>query len=305
MTEEAASWAVDTWALALGAAPPTHIPSPPAPFATPKHMSQVSPARHNPTAPSSPTYMQPDHRHLTITSPIPIELIRIPAGDFLMGSDPTRDPDALENEQPQRTVTLSEYYIGKHPITNHQYAGYLARDPKALAASPFVLYNLPAGHPANFVSFHNAMAFVRWLSEATGLKVGLPKEAEWERAARGTGGNTYPWGDSPPTEALCNFANNVSGDPRTTPVGFYSPQGDSPDGCADMAGNVMEWTLGLADRVWRNHGWRNQGYRILRGGSYAAPQQYVRSSCRSSSDDPKRQNGLFGFRIVVRPPLAS
>jgi formylglycine-generating enzyme required for sulfatase activity len=87
-------------------------------------------------------------------------------------------------------------------------------------------------HPVR-VSWHDAVAYATWAGKR------LPSEEEWEKAARGTDGRKYPWGDEEPTPDLCNFGKNEGG---TTPVGKYSPQGDSPYGCADMAGNVWEWT---------------------------------------------------------------
>ena len=102
----------------------------------------------------------------------------------------------------------------------------------------------PAGkedHPVVNVSWKDAVAFCRWLSQASGKTIRLPTEAEWEKAARGDDGRIYPWGDEPPTKELCNFSNNV-GD--TTPVGQY-PAGASLCGALDMAGNVWEWTGSL------------------------------------------------------------
>ena len=99
-----------------------------------------------------------------------------------------------------------------------------------------------------------------------------------------------PWGDQEPTEELCNFGRNVG---TTTPVGRYSPQGDSPDGCVDMSGNVWEWTASLyrEDRDWRT--WR--------GGSWYANRDYARAASRYSSTPNSRLN-YYGFRVLVRRP---
>ncbi len=94
------------------------------------------------------------------------------------------------------------------------------------------------------VSWDDAVAFCSWLTQASSRDIRLPTEAQWEKAARGTNGNLYPWGNQPPDDVRCNFNMNV-GD--TTPIGTYSPDGDSPYGCADMAGNVWEWCADWLD----------------------------------------------------------
>jgi formylglycine-generating enzyme required for sulfatase activity len=101
------------------------------------------------------------------------------------------------------------------------------------------------------VSWDDAKAFCDW----AGLV--LPSEEQWEKAARGADGRRWPWGNEPPTDRHCNFNMNVK---DTTPVGRYSPLGDSPFGCADMAGNVWEWTGSWFDT--------QQTRRVVRGGSW-------------------------------------
>ena len=92
------------------------------------------------------------------------------------------------------------------------------------------------------MNWFDAVSFCEWLSHESGRRVSLPSEAEWEKAARGTDGRLYPWGDDKPSPDLLDF----SGHPRgTSPIGHYSPQSDSPYGCADMMGNVREWTRSL------------------------------------------------------------
>ena len=92
------------------------------------------------------------------------------------------------------------------------------------------------------VSWYDVVTYCRWLSKVTGKPYRLPSEAEWEKAARGSEGWIYPWGNEW-DEKLCNSLEGGKG--GTSPVGMYSPAGDSPYDCADMAGNVWEWTRSL------------------------------------------------------------
>lgn len=162
-----------------------------------------------------------------------------------------------------------------------------------------------------YVSWDNAVAFCKWATTVVGarytspLSIRLPTEAEWEKAARGTDGRLFPWGNEPPDQTRCNFGQNV-GD--TTPVGRYSPRGDSPYGCADLAGNVSEW---CAD--WYGSGYyrsaparnppgpANGEYRVVRGGAFSYAPHYLRAAHRSSGD-PISRYGSVGFRCVVGSP---
>ena len=107
---------------------------------------------------------------LTIESPIHLELVRVPAGEFLMGSDPKVDKDALANEQPQHPLTLPEYYIGKYPVTNEQYAAFM-KVARQTAPEHWKNGKIPASkenHPVVYVSWRDAVAFCQWLSQASG-----------------------------------------------------------------------------------------------------------------------------------------
>jgi len=235
-------------------------------------------------------------------------MVWIPPGPFLIGSDKGKDPQALDDELPQHEVTLPGYWIGRYPVTVAQFrafveaSGHRPGDPGSLKG--------PGDHPVVNVTWYDALAYCRWLSEKAGIPVALPSEAEWEKAARGTDGRIYPWGDEPPDEGRCSFENHVRG---TTPVGRYSPQGDSPYGCADMAGNVWEWTRSLWGEDLRKPDFKypydpedgrenletgRDVRRVLRGGAFLDEDRRVRCAARLRLD-PNRRYGDFGFRVVA------
>lgn len=233
-----------------------------------------------------------------------IELIRIPAGPFLYGSSDS-DKMALDREKPQRTVDLPEYWIGRNPVTNAQFARFVQAanyrttaeikgQGRAWTGSKWdwvkgADWRHPSGpessiagkndHPVVQVSWDDAQAFCAW----AGLT--LPTEEQWEKASRGADGRIWPWGDDTPTDRHCNFNMNVK---DTTPVGRYSPRGDGPYGCVDMAGNVWEWT-----GSW----YEIDKTRALRGGSWVNLVQLTRAAYRLVVTPDLWFNGV-GFRVV-------
>ena len=233
-----------------------------------------------------------------------IELIYIPAGPFLYGSADS-DKMAQDREKPQRTIDLPGYWIGRAPVTNDQFARFVRATGHRTTAEAegkgwgwtgskwdWIVgadWQHPRGpdsaiagkgdHPVVQVSWHDAQAFCDWAGLA------LPTEEQWEKAARGTDGRIWPWSSQPPTIEHCNFNGNV-GD--TTPVGKYSPQGDSPFGCVDMSGNVWEWTAS----------WFTEGdTRALRGGAWGYDDRVTRAAFRSDGI-PHNRDDLVGFRVV-------
>ncbi|MBX3000992.1 MAG: formylglycine-generating enzyme family protein [Caldilineaceae bacterium] len=232
-------------------------------------------------------------------SKIAFDWVTIPAGEFLRGSDKSKDSSASDSETPQRRIYLSEYQIARVPVTNAQYKAFIDatdhRKPEHWEGG-----EIPRGktdHPVVYVTWHDAMAFCTWAG------VRLPTEAEWEKAARGADGRIYPWGNQPPDAKRCNFGGNV-GD--TTPVGSY-PAGASPYGVLDMAGNVWEW---VNDWYQSNYysvspGSNPQGpdmgiSRVLRGGSWIGNVNVVRSTYRSYYL-PGDWFDFIGFRCVRSP----
>ncbi len=225
---------------------------------------------------------------------IGIDLVSIPAGEFLMGSDPARDGQASSDEGPQHRVYLPAFQLSRTPVTNRQYKDFVDatghRMPQTWAGG-----KIPRGkedHPVAHVSWHDTLAFCAW----AGLR--LPSEAEWEKGARGTDGRWYPWGNEAPDAGRCNCSNMVN---DTTPVGIY-PLGASPYGLLDMAGNVREWTstvlrpypYGADDG--REHP-AVPGSRVLRGGSWDDVPRGVRAAARLAGN-PDLRYADFGFRCA-------
>ncbi len=191
----------------------------------------------------------------------PLNLARIPAGEFLMGT-----PDANTDERPVHRVYVSEFFIGRYLVTQDEYARFLTatgRPAPAVRALPRITTNgreddfrqlaapyvwdesgrPPASHrahPVVLVTFDDATAFCRWTGDQLGRPVRLPTEAEWEKAARGgLEGQRYPWGDDI-DPSRCNFLSDVSvkAQKGTRPTGMFPP---NAHGLYDVAGNVWEW----------------------------------------------------------------
>jgi formylglycine-generating enzyme required for sulfatase activity len=255
-----------------------------------------------------------------------LELVRVPAGEFLMGSNLNLFKFAEDNEKPQHRVYLNEYFIGRYPVTVAQFAVFVAETcyrTEAERDGYEVVWQHPHDkssyvhskqHPVVCVTWNDAIAFCEWLSRQTGHVVSLPTEAEWEKAARWDAtkqkARIWPWGN---TFDKSKTNTNESRVRDTTPVGVYSAKGgDSLYGCADMAGNIWEWCADWydgneykkrANMVLRNPSGPAAGdYRVLRGGSYFYHGSVARCACRLV-DRPNYGVGLIGlngFRVVVR-----
>jgi iron(II)-dependent oxidoreductase len=240
------------------------------------------------------------------------ELVPVPEGKFLMGND--RDKDA----RPKHEVFLPGFKIGRYPVTNAQYRAFINATGREWNSSKGLRPEF-ANCPAESLDWHDARAFCEWLTvewrkagRISGDEmVRLPTEAEWEKAARGTDGRDYPWGDSW-EEGRCNTSESKIG--GTCSVGMF-PGGASPYGCLDMVGNVWEWTSSLWGRDWEKPSFKypyrpgdgrqnldagNEALRVLRGGSGSGGRSSARCSFRYRLV-PSRGGVIVGFRVVVSP----
>jgi len=219
------------------------------------------------------------------------------------------------NESPQHQVELPEYWIGVHPITNEQYAEFISQTgypaPKKVGWFGKKPSREKLDHPVVGVSWFDAVAYCRWLSEQTGHDYQLPSEAEWEKAARGDDGRLYPWGNEWDA-SRCNFQSD-----DTTSVTAH-PAGESPYGCLDMAGNVWEWTSTLWGDDWQTPEFPypynasdgrddlqapNNINRIFRGGSFNEEMSQLRCSTRRFYA-PDHQDKRRGFRVVRKKRIS-
>lgn len=181
---------------------------------------------------------------------------------------------------------LSEFYIDRYLVTN---ADYLAFVEDSHYAPPWSNPDFPKSkptHPVVFVSWEDAIAYCRWMSSKSGRTYRLPTTPEWEKAAGGVDGDRYPWGIQWDPQK----ANTIEGEKGgTTPVGQYSPGGDSPYGVADMAGNVWEWC--------ENERSQDKPGRFLKGGAFDLDKKYARCNTPNWAIQTSRYQNV-GFRVM-------
>lgn len=173
-----------------------------------------------------------------------LQFVPIPAGDFMIGSSHSADPKATDDEMPQHELNVSDFYIMRYPVTNAQYHQFMQatghRHPLFWVDGKYPLEK--ADHPVVGVSFLDAAAFCRWARDLTGLAVRLPSEPEWEKAVRGPDGRLFPWGNRWENGRANTAESKIGG---TSPVGQFSPAGDSVYGVAEAGGNVQQWTASI------------------------------------------------------------
>jgi formylglycine-generating enzyme required for sulfatase activity len=225
-------------------------------------------------------------------------LIRIPAGNFLMGWDQGQDC-----ERPIHRVSIDSFLLAATQVTNEQYDLYL----RSTSAAPPPFWNYPNfNHPQQPVagpSWYEAVRYCEWLSQQTGRHLRLPTEAEWECAARGgLEQKQFPWGDEPP-QSLANYATRWQAGPE--PVAQYAP---NAFGLYDIGDNVHEWCSDWYDPNYyaispeRNPQGPEQSLmkparKSSRGGSWRHQIKVARCSARSSIP-PEFQYADYGFRVA-------
>lgn len=334
-----------------GAAPPTpHATSTPHPTDTPLTVQPPTPVATETRVPASPTPVPststpapPTPTPLPPTetpaatptlTPVPtlevdlyLGMVLIPAGEFTMGSSEEEidyalqlcdeygdcERDLFQDEYPQHSVYLDAFYIDMYEVTNAQYrecveAGVCEPPVTTSSSSRDSYYGNSRydDYPVIWVSWYDAHSYCEWADRR------LPTEAEWEKAARGTDGRIYPWGDQWDGSRLNYCDASCSSDWRdeafddgyadTAPVGTYSPRGDSPYGVTNMAGNVFEWTSSAhRDYPYDADDGREDPEggvaRVLRGGSWGLSPRFGRSAQRLRfTPDWRLQD--WGFRCA-------
>jgi formylglycine-generating enzyme len=230
----------------------------------------------------------------------PVPMVTIPAGEFLMGNP---EGKGREDERPQRSVYLDEFAIDQVEVTNERYMAFVKSighrtPPNPYGTGPLQSIKGIEQLPVVQTTWYDAKAYCSW------AKKRLPTEAEWEKAARGTDGRLYPWGNDPPTAKRANIDREWE-DERTLHAVGSLPDGDSPYGVKDMAGNVREWVSDWYDVDYYQHApnWNPQGpdkkgvVRSIRGGSWHSPASDITTSARGRGGFALQTHGT-GFRCV-------
>jgi len=247
-------------------------------------------------------------------------LVYVPEGEFFMGSDPDA-PYFWGAEAPEHTIYLNAFWIQRTEVTTTMYqdcvsAGACPSPSYSNSRTYQNYYGNPefVDYPVIFVTYAGAQAYCQWIEGH------LPTEAEWEKAARGTDGRLYPWGNEEINSNLANFCDtgcpnsNIEevetafndGYRDVAPVGSF-PEGASPYGALDMAGNVLEWVSDYyaadyyAKSPYENPSGPESGTRHpIRGGSWFSGRAGLRTSARASLQ-PNNGYDTLGFRCAVTP----
>lgn len=292
----------------------TDTPSPPAMHITvPSDLPVLIKQEPPPCAETGQTWISPaDGR----------EMVCVPSGEFIMGASAS-DVLAGEDEKPQHTVFLDAYWIDKTEVTNAEYARCMQEgacqpeiyDTAIVTYIPYAVHPDYQSHPALIYISDDAMDYCRW------AKRRLPTEAEWEKAARGTDGRTYPWGEELDCEKanyyLCD--NRPEPDPDNPPCGYSSfcttrivdsqISGISPYGAYHMSGNVWEWVSDWYSTDYFSYsphmnpiGPETGEFRVRKGGGAGSLAKDLRASSRASGKGEHYFDGQMGFRCAADSP---
>lgn len=218
-------------------------------------------------------------------------MINIPAGKFLMGYD-----HGERTEFPEHTVYLDSYQIGKYEVTVAQYRKFCKATGHAMPKPNFSGLVWKDDQPIGWVTYADAEAYCKWAGGR------LPTEAEWEKAARGSDGRLFPWGNTG-DYSKCVIADVEHAKSGGKPVGSY-PNGASPYGCLDMVGNASEWCADWFDGFYYDKspasnpkGPEKGSVRVVRGGSYVGSEDNASCTSRSMSG-PAKPDDFIGIRLA-------
>lgn len=229
----------------------------------------------------------------------PVTMVTIEAGEFLMGN-----PEGVgrADEWPQRSVYLDTFAIDEVEVTNERYMAFVATTGHRNPSNPYGTGPLLSAKgieqlPAVQITWYDAKAYCSW------AKKRLPTEAEWEKAARGSDGRKFPWGNQAPTLKRANFDREWEEEKTFHPVGTL-PDGDSPYGVKDLSGNAREWVQDWYDAEYYKHapdrnprGPEKGIVRSIRGGSWHSPVSDITTSARGRGGFALQTHGT-GFRCV-------
>ena len=313
------------------AAAPTSTPVP-----APTPPSKPTPSPRAPTPTAAPLLAPLTRLIILPYEQTKVEMVAVAGGNFTMGASPEERGEFLrfgfsrvwtdhllplvESSGPRHEVYLDGYYIDKHEVTNSQYSAFTTKTGHAEPGNrQYVNHNRP-DQPVVGVPWHDAKAFCEWAGKR------LPTEAEWEKAARGPDGLQYPWGDHWDASRLWSIDGILERSldtfevwsraqqelvlmetvARPAQVGSY-PDGASPYGAMDMAGNVWEWVGDwygaryYSESPQRNPKGPESGeFRVLRGGAWDVPRMVIHTWFRENVFPPDHAGSLVtGFRCAM------
>lgn len=238
----------------------------------------------------------------------PKDMVLVPSGFFIMGSN-----DHGEDEAPEHRVYTDAYYIDRYEVSASDFAAFLneVNNTKGYYLDNkfgTLLYNGRynprkgfANHPVNNIRWEGAVEYCKWQGKR------LPTEAQWEKAARGTDGRIYPWGNTPPTQNIARYRQTWTKQIKhhvMVPVNVFT-EGTSPYGVYNMAGNVKEWVDDWFDREYYDDpanyinpkGQIGGEYKVLKGGSWRDLKGFIYSSFRNNNNPASRLDD-YGFRCA-------